>query len=113
MSALFLLVTIVGVLLAIAFSGGVEWLAKVPAVPMIVVLVLGAILGPIVMAYVTLKWEMLGMSYFVGVGVGFVALRLLIRPNDLRVVFAGAAVLLSYGVIMLLAHPRPTDPKSR
>jgi hypothetical protein len=108
MSALFLLVTMVAVLLAIASSAGTEWLVKEPLGP-VIAMVVGAVLGPIVMAYVTLRWEMLVMSYFVGVGVSFVAIRLLIWPNDLRIVLGGAAVLLAYGIVIRLTHPRPTD----
>jgi hypothetical protein len=109
MSALFLLVTMVAVLLAIASSGGSAWLVKEPAWPIVAVMVVGGVLGPIVMAYVTLKWEMLVLSYFVGLGVSFVAVRLLIWPNDLRVVLGGTAVLLAYGIVIRLTHPRPTD----
>jgi hypothetical protein len=112
MSALFLLVTMIAVLLAIASSGGTKWLYDGPAGPIIAVLLAGALLGPIVMAYVTLRWKMLVMSYFIGAGVSFVAVRLLIWPNDLRVVIGGAAVLLAYGIAIRLTHAGSTDAES-
>jgi hypothetical protein len=114
MSALFLLVTIVGVLAAIVSSptGGTalfsirdtngaahEWPSAVLAFG-------GGVLGVVVMAYVSWRWDMLLMAYCVGVGVGLVALRVLLWPSQPGVLFGGAAMILVYASIAALANSR-------
>jgi hypothetical protein len=115
LSALFLLVTIVGVLAAIVSSpssgtslfsirdtnGAVhEW-------PSAALALIGGALGVIVMAYVTWRWDMLLLAYCVGVGVGLVAERVLLWPIQPGVLFGGAAVILAYASIAALANSGP------
>ena len=114
LSALFLLVTIVGVLAAIVSSpiGGTplfsirdtsgaahEW-------PSAVLALVGGVLGVVVMAYVTWRWDMLLLAFCVGVGVGLVAERVLLWPIQPGVLFGGAAMILAYASIAALANSR-------
>ncbi len=106
LSALFLLVTIVGVLAAIVSSraGAAELFSlrdtrgESHYGPAIIALAVSGLFGAILMAYNSLDWEMIAIGYGIGVGVGMVALRLLLWPNDYRLVLGGAAAILVYAI---------------
>jgi hypothetical protein len=122
MSALFLLVTIVGVLAAIVSSPATgtplfsirDTSGAAHSGPSVVTAIAGGWLGVIVMAYVTWKWQMLVLAYLVGVGVGVVALRVLFWPNQPGVLFGGAAMILAYASIAAVANSRTRrEPEKR
>ena len=110
MSAFFLLVTIVAVLLAVASSDVSQWLASVPieslAVPLAVAAAFTGLLGPIVMAYQTSNWDMLLLSYFVAAATSAVAMRLFIGPSSFAVAAAGAAIVVGYAIVVRSLQPR-------
>src|SRR6266566_1780521 len=113
MSAFFLLVTVVAVLVAVVSAGLSEWMKSVPtesfAVPLAIAAAFNGLLGPIVMAYQTSNWATLLLSYFVGTAIGAVAMRLLIGPNNLAVAAAGSAILVAYAIVIRLLQPRPVS----
>ena len=117
LSALFLLMTIVGVLAAIASSpvGGTQLfsvrdsLGEAHSWPTIAAFCVSGALGAIVMAYNTWKWEMLMSGGLVGGGIGLVALRVLLWPNNFPLILGGAAMILAYAVIVRLANRPATD----
>jgi NO-binding membrane sensor protein with MHYT domain len=110
MSALFLLVTIAAVLVAVASSGISEWLKSVPAEslagPLIAAAAFNGLLGPIVMAYQTSNWDTLLLSYVAGVAISLVAMRLFVGPNNLSVAAAGSAILVVYAIVIRFLQPR-------
>src|SRR6516164_5983038 len=104
MSALFLLVTIVAVLVGVASSGISQWLKIVPmetfGVPLAAAAIVLGLLGPIVMAYQTRNWGALVLSYYLGTAISALALRMLFGPNNMAVAAAGAAILVGYAVVI-------------
>ncbi len=113
MSALFLLVTIVAVLVAVASSDISAWLKIVPmdtfGVPLTGAAAFLGLLGPIVMAYQTRNWDILVLSYFLGTAVSLIALRLMVGPSNLAVAAAGAAILILYAMAIRFLQPRSTS----
>src|SRR5260221_10080088 len=119
LSALFLLTTIVGVLAAIASSraGGTQLFTvrdssgEAHSWPTIAAFCLSGALGAIVMAYSTWKWEMLASGALVGGGIGLVALRVLLWPNNFPIILGGAAMILAYALLTRLVNrPATNDP---
>jgi hypothetical protein len=119
LSALFLLMTIVGVLAAIASSpaGGTQLFTvrdssgEAHSWPTFAAFCVAGALGAIVMAYNTWKLEMLMSGALVGGGIGLVALRVLLWPNNFPIILGGAALILVYALIVRLANrPAPNDP---
>jgi hypothetical protein len=110
MSALFLLVTIVAVLVAVASSEMSAWLKVVPldtfGVPLAGAAAFLGLLGPIVLAYQTSNWDTLLLSYFVGTAISAVAVRLFIGPNSFAVAAAGAAIVVGYAIVVRVLQPR-------
>lgn len=114
LSALFLLVTIVGVLAAIASSpiGGTSLFSirdtsgAAHHWPSAALAFVGGVLGVVVMIYVTWRWDMLLLAFWVGGGVGLVAERVLLWPIQPGVLFGGAAIILAYASIAAMANSR-------
>ena len=110
MSALFLLVTIVAVLVAVASSDISAWLKIVPmdtfGVPLTAAAAFLGPLGPIVMAYQTRNWDILVLSYFLGTAVSLIALRLMVGPSNAAVAAAGAAIIIGYAIAIRFLQPR-------
>ena len=106
MAALFLLVTIVGALLAVAFSGLAA--RRVPLEGVIAGAPFGGFLGLIVMIYQTRKWNatLLVSSWFVGAGVGLVAAGCLAGSNEWGVALAGGTIVLAYSAVIFYAPVR-------
>jgi hypothetical protein len=117
LSALFLLMTIVGVLAAIASSpaGGTQLFTvrdssgEAHSWPTIAAFCVSGAFGAIVMAYNTWKLEMLASGALVGGGIGLVALRVLLWPNNFPIILGGAAMILAYAIVVRLANPRSAD----
>lgn len=117
LSALFLLVTIVGVMAAIVSSpsGARQFLTILDTndeahyQPAIIAILVSGVLGLVVMAYNSLEWEMLVVGFGAGAAVGMVALRLLLWPFDFRVVLGGIAAMLAYGVLIRVTTPKPAS----
>jgi hypothetical protein len=113
MSALFLLVTIVAVLVGVASSGISQWLKIVPmetfGVPLAAAAIVLGLLGPIVMAYQTRNWGALVLSYYLGTAISALALRMLFGPNSMAVAAAGAAILVGYAVVIRFLQPPTSD----
>jgi hypothetical protein len=116
MSALFLLVTIVAVLVAVASSDISTWLRIVPmdtfGGPLTAAAAFLGLLGPIVMAYQTRNWDVLVLSYFLGTAVSLIALRLMVGPSSFTVAAAGAAILVGYAIVIRLLQPRAASDES-
>jgi hypothetical protein len=120
MSTLFLLVTVVAVLMAMASSRISEWLNVTrpfntfePTIRITVAAAFFGLLGPIVMAYQTSSADLLLLSYFVGVAISGVAVLLFVGPNSIAVAAAGAAIVVAYAVVIrFLQPPRRRDAPS-
>src|SRR5262249_5998505 len=93
MSALFLLMTVVGVLLAVTCSGGASWSKFQPPDAIVAAGGMCGILGVIMMAYSSPGAWRLVLSWFVGGAIGLVGIRLLSYPHDFRVTLGGSAIL--------------------